>query len=251
MKCFRRQSDLARISETWNTLASQKPLEAILAPAAGSPNQKPEAFFRSGEEEIEGVMRYLPSTHRSIPRRRALDFGCGIGRLTQPLCGYFDEVHGVDIAPRMIEQAQARNKHPGRCHYHHNPGARLAPFPDRSFDLIYSNITLQHLKPHLIKGYLIEFLRSLSLDGLLIFQLPAAPRSNLMRHRIRTMTPQAILDRYRRIRHGDVPLADTYYLGKDEVCGFITKHGGQIVDIQPDQAAGPQWIGFRYCVAKS
>jgi ubiquinone/menaquinone biosynthesis C-methylase UbiE len=53
-------------------------------------------------------------------------------------------VVGVDIAPSMIELAEEMNRHGGRCRYVLNGEDNLRVFPESFFDLIYSNITLQH-----------------------------------------------------------------------------------------------------------
>jgi len=66
-------------------------------------------FFESGLKEINAVMRYVESLGIDVSRRRALDFGCGVGRLTQAIANYFEEVYGVDIALSMIEQATKCN----------------------------------------------------------------------------------------------------------------------------------------------
>ena len=57
-------------------------------------------FFQTGVTEIDRVMEYAATLPVSFARHRALDFGCGIGRLTQALASHFSEVHGVDIAYR-------------------------------------------------------------------------------------------------------------------------------------------------------
>jgi len=36
---------------------------------------------------------------------RALDFGCGPGRVTRALAAWFDESVGVDVSPVMIAEA--------------------------------------------------------------------------------------------------------------------------------------------------
>jgi ubiquinone/menaquinone biosynthesis C-methylase UbiE len=104
-------------------------------------------FFETGKREIRGLVHDMDSLGRGFPRGRALDFGCGVGRLTQPLAAYYDEVFGVDIAPSMIDKADELNRHGERCRYVLNGEDNLRVFPDRYFDLIYSNITLQHMEP--------------------------------------------------------------------------------------------------------
>lgn len=44
------------------------------------------------------------------PRERgvALDFGCGVGRLTRALAAFFDRATGVDISSSMIEEAKKK-----------------------------------------------------------------------------------------------------------------------------------------------
>ena len=41
-------------------------------------------------------------------RRAALDYGCGVGRLTLPLAERCEHVYGVDVSPSMLREA-ARN----------------------------------------------------------------------------------------------------------------------------------------------
>ena len=61
-------------------------------------------FFRSGEEHIEYVLKTISDT--MIPGfapSRALDFGCGVGRLALPMARRIDEVVGVDVSDSMLE----------------------------------------------------------------------------------------------------------------------------------------------------
>jgi SAM-dependent methyltransferase len=108
-----------------------------------------------------------------VPRRRALDFGCGAGRLTQALAARFERVDGVDIAPSMVAAARRHNRHPERCHYHRNATPDLALFENEAFTFICSLLVLQHMEPRHSKAYLRELLRLLAPDGLLVFQLPS------------------------------------------------------------------------------
>ncbi|WP_410668077.1 class I SAM-dependent methyltransferase [Amycolatopsis sp. cmx-4-68] len=43
--------------------------------------------------------------------RRALEIGCGIGRLTPTIAAHADRVHAIDMTPAMLDQARASCSH--------------------------------------------------------------------------------------------------------------------------------------------
>ena len=175
---------LTDLKKNWDEFGRQDPLWSILTDPTKKGNRwKPEDFFKTGQSEIESVIKYIESLGVSYSRKRALDFGCGVGRLTQALCQYFDECCGIDIAPSMIELAKQYNRHGAKCQYYLNEDDDLKLFEDNFFDFIYSKIVLQHIKPEYSKNYIREFLRILAPKGLLVFQIPSelAPVESLER----------------------------------------------------------------------
>ena len=169
--------NLRRLRRHWDALGRTDPLWAVLTvPEKRGNRWGVEEFFATGGEEIEEVMGNLRSLGLEPKPGRALDFGCGPGRLTQALADRFDEAWGVDIAPSMIELANRYNRHPGRCRFFVNDSPDLSLFEDGSFDFIYSNITLQHIEPRYQEPYLTELLRVLAPGGLFVFQLPSRER---------------------------------------------------------------------------
>ena len=168
-----RDVDLESLQRQWDAFGQDDPLWAILGdPARRHGRWTPAEFFATGVEEIRGLMSRIDAMVPGAPRRRALDFGCGVGRLSQALCEHYETCDGVDIAPSMIDRARAFNRYGDRCHYHVNAADNLSLFENERFDLIYSNIVLQHLAPELFEGYIREFVRVLHPDGLAVFQLP-------------------------------------------------------------------------------
>jgi len=168
--------ELAELRSTWDELGRQDPLWAILTqPAKKGQKWDRAEFFKTGEHNIKSVMNYLDALKLRFPRDRALDFGCGVGRLTQALCNYFQECRGVDIAQSMIDLARQYNQHGSRCMYYVNGSDDLGLFEDNSFDFIYTNIVLQHIDPIYSKNYIKEFLRTLRPAGIVIFALPSDP----------------------------------------------------------------------------
>ncbi|HWE37872.1 MAG TPA: methyltransferase domain-containing protein [Isosphaeraceae bacterium] len=165
--------ELQELRRHWEAFGRTDPLWAILTDPTKKQNRWDlDDFFREGEREIDDVLGCLGALGCHRKRGRALDFGCGVGRLTQALCRDFDRCDGVDIAATMIEQADRYNRHGDRCRYHHNDRDDLALFDENSFDLIYTARVLQHMQPRYALAYLREFLRVLAPGGLLVFQLP-------------------------------------------------------------------------------
>lgn len=168
---------LEEIARNWDALGRQDPLWAILTlPGKRNRRWDPEEFLATGVEEVGRVLSLLGSLGLPASRRRALDFGCGAGRLTQALAAAFEEADGVDVAPSMVELAERYNRYGDRCRYHLNLETDLRLFPDGAFDLVYSSYVLQHVPPALARGYVREFVRVLAPGGVALFQLPESPR---------------------------------------------------------------------------
>jgi ubiquinone/menaquinone biosynthesis C-methylase UbiE len=254
--------DIKELQENWNKLGKNDPLWAILnngdTDMRGNQWQI-EEFFQTGIVEIARVSQYIDALGIHIPSGKALDFGCGVGRLTQALADHFDQVCGVDIAPAMIELANKYNRHGSKCQYYLNESDDLKLFADNNFDFIYSNIVLQHMEPRYSKNYLKEFLRILTPQGLLIFQLPSHPapgqtrKANPVRILFKRLIPGRLLavciDVYIRIRY--VARTEVYGIPQEKVVQHLEANGGKIVDIVQDQGGGSGWTSFRYCVTKA
>jgi ubiquinone/menaquinone biosynthesis C-methylase UbiE len=250
--------DIKNLQKNWNAFGKMDALWAILqAPDKKGKKWDQEEFFKNGAREIDAVMQYIESLGVSLPRGRALDFGCGVGRLTQGLARYFAHVDGIDIAPSMIALAREYNQHGDKCSYHLNEATDLTLFPDKCFDFIYSNITLQHMEPRYTKQYIQEFIRLLTPQGLLLFQLPstpcvAIPAPEKIERKIkrgigkiiRAAVPATLLQSV----HME-PISECYGIEQEELLNFLKSNGGKIVDITQDTCT-PGWISFRYCVAK-
>jgi SAM-dependent methyltransferase len=161
----------------WESAANRDPLWAILSnPSKRGRQWDLREFFETGRREISLLLYQLDRLGRMPRRGRALDFGCGVGRLTQPLSASFTEVIGVDISPTMIRIAERLNRAPDRVRYVPGNPHDLGQFEADRFDFIYSDIVLQHIPPDSSRRYIAEFLRVLAPGGVLVFQLPSHRR---------------------------------------------------------------------------
>lgn len=163
--------NLKTLKSTWDDLAHRDALWAILTDERKAGGKWDIAeFLSTGEAEIKFVIDYLAGIG-VVPNfsGAALDFGCGVGRLSQALAARFGSCVGVDISQQMIQQAESLNRH-SNCRYVVNSDVQL-PFADASFSFIYSNIVLQHVPPRFSKQYLHEFVRLLAPGAVLVFGL--------------------------------------------------------------------------------
>jgi SAM-dependent methyltransferase len=170
---------LQELQKNWDEFGRTDPFWAILsAPDKRGQRWDVAEFFHTGQTEIARVLDEMKALALPARRRTALDFGCGVGRLTQALADYFDECWGVDIAPSMIRVARQHNHHGRRCRYAVNAADNLSLFPDQHFDLIYSNLVLQHMAPPYSRRYIEEFVRVLAPGGAAVFQIPSEQRQS-------------------------------------------------------------------------
>lgn len=130
-------------------------------------------FMKDGEREVALLMAQFALLRLPEPQGPVLDFGCGVGRLTQALARRFDNVTGVDISATMIGFAERLNQYPDRARYICTADTGIETLPAASFGFIYSNIVLQHVAPELSKRYLSQFFRLLRPAGVVVFQLPS------------------------------------------------------------------------------
>lgn len=164
---------LRKLRRHWEYFGREDPFGAALTwtdKSGGSWSD--DDFFRDGEVVVANLFHRASELGIEVPRGRALDFGCGPGRLTQALAARFDTVDGVDIARSMIANARRFNRHGERCRYHVNSKTDLRRFGDATFTFVCSLLVLQHMKPRFAVGYVREFMRVLAPSGVLVFQVP-------------------------------------------------------------------------------
>jgi ubiquinone/menaquinone biosynthesis C-methylase UbiE len=180
--------NLGDLKKNWEAFGERDPLWAILTDPSKKNNQWDLGeFFATGEAEVEVLIDAIAAFSEPLKYDVALDFGCGIGRVTQALCRRFKRCVGVDIAQSMISLAREHNRFADHCQYVVNDTDDLRIFEDNRFDLIYCNIVLQHIPPDYSTRYIREFVRVLAPGGLAVFQAPSHLAPNLGRSAIDEM----------------------------------------------------------------
>ena len=128
--------------------------------------------------ELEKVLKRFPASQPSSARR-ALDIGCGPGRVVLPMSRHFGEIHGVDVSPEMIAQARSRLREIPQAYVHVSSGSDLSLFPADHFDFVYSYAVFQHIpSEHVVFSYLRETVRVLKPGGFAHLQINGLPKTS-------------------------------------------------------------------------
>ncbi len=157
----------------WEELAATDPLWAVLSDPAhrgGGWEGETDAFYGSGGRELAGLERLLREEDVPLTRRRALDFGCGVGRITQAMAAGFDTVVGMDHSPAMVDRARDATPDDGQVEYLVGDSPSLAP---GRFDLVWSCLVIQHQpSPAAARRLIGELADTVAEGGVLHVQLP-------------------------------------------------------------------------------
>jgi SAM-dependent methyltransferase len=137
------------------------------------------------QENLELISAWAPREVRSLLKTDVFEEGFGQDLLLDALVAMYPMVVGMDISPVVVAAAQRRVSG-ARCVV---SDASALPFTTRSFDLIVSISTLDHLSPELLPGALGELCRVLRPAGCLILTLdsrhnPLHVLSNHIRRRM-------------------------------------------------------------------
>lgn len=242
---------LEQLRAVWTTLGREDPLWAVLSrPDKLGGRWDVEEFFATGRLEIGAQITLIDSL--GLPRQcgRAVDFGCGAGRLTQALAAHFDEAIGIDVSPSMIECAQRLGAGIANLRFVENAAPTLAMLADRSVDFVYSNMTLQHIPAALAEGYVGEFLRVLAPGGVASFQFVGGTDASL-RGRFFAAVPNRWLNPLRRLLWRRQAVFEMHVLDEKRLEALLARHADvRLVLAIEDGAAGRGWAGRRWIVRR-
>jgi len=112
----------------------------------------------------------------TVPRDiRALDVGCGIGRLMEPLVSEGIRVDGVDSSARMLHFAR-QNPALSPCQFFLGDGHDLGAAPDGAYDLVYSQLCFRYIYSRQVRKDLLRAIaRALRPGGVVVVEMRFFP----------------------------------------------------------------------------
>lgn len=105
-----------------------------------------EEFFASGEQKVRDILdfcrRHIDPDFRP---KRALDFGCGVGRLLLATAGIAEQVTGLDVSESMLDEARKNCEERGLNNVTLLRSDDQLSLVKGDFDFVYSHIVIQHI----------------------------------------------------------------------------------------------------------
>lgn len=141
-------------SQFWKNIGKTDPYFGVLTHeeyrSENLDDNSKQAFFASGERHINRVAKVF---NEMFPKQvfqpvNALDFGCGIGRLSLALAGHCQQVMGVDVSPAMLVEAQANQVSRGINNVRFQLVSENSGFLSEQYDYIHSSMVFQHIHPN-------------------------------------------------------------------------------------------------------
>jgi ubiquinone/menaquinone biosynthesis C-methylase UbiE len=168
-----------RMRSDWNQRAKE---DAHYYVAFGAREQDEAAFLATATEAVRAIESELKhfGAGADTHRMRALEIGCGPGRLLKPMSRHFAQIHGLDVSDEMIRLARERLKDIPNAHVQATNGATLSQFADESIDFIYSYAVFQHIPSRdVVLSYMREARRVLKPGGIFRAQFNGLPHDQM------------------------------------------------------------------------
>lgn len=174
-------ADLAHMSENiareWRKFGETEPHWSVVTGNDFKPeniSRNLELFYDLGKDDIAYALAALKRNGiwKGVSAR-ALDFGCGVGRLSLALAPHVAHVTGIDISAAHLIHARQRAEQTGVRNITFEPIDTINGIDSLPrFDLIISLIVLQHNPPPVMVELLKKLLARLSADGVALIQMP-------------------------------------------------------------------------------
>lgn len=116
------------------------------------------------------IVAHIFAQYPDLDPANILELGCGVGTSLIPVATAFPDaqVHGIDVGAAMLRYTLARARHLGATVHLHQGDAERPPFPDASFDLVFSSVLLHETSPTAIATIMAQCHRLLKPGGVVV-----------------------------------------------------------------------------------
>ncbi|MBW4596051.1 MAG: class I SAM-dependent methyltransferase [Brasilonema angustatum HA4187-MV1] len=214
---------LGKTEPYWSVLTSDKFLQANIQNTNTIAD-----FYESGEHDVSRILETLERNQIDFTLLKScLEYGCGVGRITQWLAKVFDIVYGYDISQEHLQIAKQHvdSKNIQNIFLH-----QIEKLNDveclPKVDFIYSVIVLQHNPPPIIQFIIRQLIKALNPNGVALFQVPTYK-----------LGYEFSLQEYLsgKAKRGEVEM---HVLPQNQVFKAIRQEGGKLLEVIEDGCTG-------------
>lgn len=166
---------LAQVRRVWTELGQKRPFFSVLGERRFAPDQvekNREAFEKTGRDETDVLKRRLAALEIDVADHpEAVDYGCGVGRVTVPFGAVFKKVTGFDISQPHLDLAQAAVRAEGRRNVTLAVVKDIRTLDVPQHDFFHSRMVLHRNPPPLQAQILRRCLARVRIGGIAVFQL--------------------------------------------------------------------------------
>jgi cyclopropane fatty-acyl-phospholipid synthase-like methyltransferase len=168
----------------WNGLAQRSPRAVTATFDAGDWS----TYWQSGERELDKILE-LATRAGLTTKGRAVEIGCGLGRITRPLASQFETVIGVDISSEMLAQARSMSNRPNIVYAEASYQSHLPTAADQA-DLVVAWTVFRHVSEEVFVRYLVDAFRALRPGGFIVFESQVRDGTTIVRSRSHRPFPE-------------------------------------------------------------
>ena len=164
------------VSQQWTVCGENRPHHSVLSSDEYLPQNLNESaiqsMYQSGADELALIKRLSERAGVDLSnKRRWLELGCGVGRVTVHLAKEFENVTAVDVSPGNLRHCIAMMTHLGIKNADLIQIRHVRDIENLgTFDGFFSRIVLQHNPPPVQRFILDRILRSITHGGVACFQ---------------------------------------------------------------------------------
>ncbi|WP_427789742.1 class I SAM-dependent methyltransferase [Brevundimonas diminuta] len=231
---------LTETAQTWSKFGEEAPHWSVLTHEKFTPeniNANIDSFYASGVHNLDRALNTLKRAGmKSSGFERALDFGCGVGRLSMPLARMAKSVTSMDISPGHLKLAQERAVAEGVKNIEFVHLRDLRDLDKTSgYDFIISLIVLQHNPPPIMAYAFTRLLRALRPGGVAIIQMP-------------TLKPERFsVKDYMAHKTGDMEM---HALPQTAIFEIIERENCRPIEVSEDASIGAIGLSHRFTIVK-
>ena len=169
------------LKEEWNRRAKK---DAFRYVSAFRKDWDEESFYRWGEIQTRIVIdRFFESLGVDPSSLKALEIGCGAGRMSRALASRFKFVFAYDVSEEYASIAKEKNSQLKNVVFAVNDGVSFPEIEDETIDFVFSGWTMQHMptKEIVVKN-IEELARILRKNGL--YKIDPATTESRMKENI-------------------------------------------------------------------